>query len=439
MFDNFTNESSEKPECEAVTFEENEKEEYDLSEKITINSIFRAKIQSRTNGLQVESLLSSLVSGYYIIPKFQRKYIWKKKQVSNLALSLIKDVPIPPIYLYVNNRKKQVILDGQQRVTSLFLYFNDLWYEGTEEYHRLDFCGIEKKNNELKQEERKLALLDQNHEMAYTERSANRKTISENIKKISSELKKMGVSRSKFYIKDNENDIDISFSSFSDDEKEFLRRKRLDITIVECNDGFSSKVYADIFKLLNSGGKLLSAQEIRNGVYWELLLYDELFKVNKNTTWRAIYGKESDVSKDVEILLKILALNYYTVIKDNEIKIEYDGTFNWSNIMEEYSIKSATWSNEEVLSQIELLTDFLDAIKNINRAERKCNKAVFEASFVAYTKAKCTEDIEYMWLCELDQVKEFQKGEVLSNKQSVENRLTKALCLIKEKYGVYHS
>ena len=249
----------------------------------------------------------------------------------------------------------------------------------------------------------------------------------------------MGVSRSKFYIKDSEKDIDISFSSFSDDEKEFLRRKRLDITIVECKDAFSSKVYADIFKLLNSGGKLLSAQEIRNGVYWELLLYDKLFEVNKNTTWRAIYGKESDVSKDVEILLKILALNYYTVIKDNEIKIEYKGTFNWSNIMEEYSIKSATWSKDEVLSQIKLLTDFIDAIKNINRAEKKCNKAVFEASFVAYTKTKCTEDIEYMWLCELDKVKEFQKGEVLSNKKSVESRLTRALYLIEEKYGVYHS
>ena len=439
MFDNLTNEYSENPEYEAITFEENEKEEYDLSEKITINSILRATLVSFTNGLQVESLLSSLVSGYYLIPKFQRKYIWKKKQVSNLALSLIKDVPIPPLYLYVNNRKKQVILDGQQRVTSLFLYFNDLWYEGTEEYHRLDFCSIDVKNNELRQEERKMALLDKNDELSYAERSTKRKVINENIKRISLELKKMGVSRSKFYIKDSEKDIDISFSSFSDDEKEFLRRKRLDITVVECKDSFSSKVYADIFKLLNSGGKLLSAQEIRNGVYWELLLYDELFEVNKNTTWRAIYGKESDVSKDVEILLKILALNYYTVIKDNRIKIEYDGTFNWSNIMEEYSIESATWSKEKVLSQIKLLTDFIDAIKNINRAVKKCNKAVFEASFVAYTKAKCTEDIEYMWLCGLDQEKEFQKGQVLSNKKSVEDRLTKALYLIEEKYGVYHS
>ena len=169
MFDNFTNEYSENPEYEAITFEENENEEYDLSEKITINSIFRATVTSYTNGLQVESLLSSLVSGYYLIPKFQRKYIWKKKQVSNLALSLIKDVPIPPFYLYVNNRKKHVILDGQQRVTSLFLYFNDLWYEGTDEYHRLDFCSIDVKNNELRQEEKELALLDQNTEISNAE------------------------------------------------------------------------------------------------------------------------------------------------------------------------------------------------------------------------------------------------------------------------------
>lgn len=211
-------------------------------------------------------------------------------------------------------------------------------------------------------------------------------------------------------------------------------RKRIELTIVECNGPNASKVYADIFKLLNTGGKLLSAQEIRNGVYWELLLYEELFIVNKNKKWRAIYGKESAVSKDIEILLKVLSLNYYTTIEDDSIKIEYVGTFNWSNIMEDYSIISARWNDEEIHKQISLLTTFLDKIKDIN--EQRCNKAVFEATFVAYTKLNCSDAIEYEWLCGLEQAEEFQKGNVLSNKQSVESRLTKALCLIKEKYGV---
>lgn len=438
MFDNLTKENTDVAglDIEAVTFEENESEEFDLPEKIKTNNILRADLTSYTNGLQVESVLTSLVSGYYVIPKFQRKYIWKKSQVANLALSLIKDVPVPPIYLYINERKKQVVLDGQQRVTSLFLYFNDLWYAGVEEYRRLDFDKINTLNTALRNEEAALVQLSMNTNMLKKELAAEKKDIRDKIKSISGELKKLGLVRSKFYVKDGEEDKEISFSSFNDDEKEFLKRKRLDTTIVECRSENAPKVYADIFKLLNSGGKLLSAQEVRNGVYWELELYDSLFEANKNKQWREIYGKESDVSKDVEILLKILALNYYTEIKDEEIKIVYDGTFNWSNIMEDYSNIAARWGSKEVSEQINFLTNFLENIQNINRKESICNKAVFEASVVAYTKLKCSGVIEYKWLCSLGEEKEFQKGEVLSNKQSVEKRLTKALNLFKEKYIV---
>ncbi len=437
MFENIliSNAEDDNNEIEAVSFEENEEEIYDFPEKTKINNILRSELTSYTNGLQIESLINSLVTQYYLIPKFQRKYIWKKSQVANLALSLIKDIPIPPIYLYVNERKKQVILDGQQRATSLFLYFNDLWYVGVTEYKRLDFRVISDLNLALTAEENILNNLVENESLNKKEKTQKVKEAKEKIKNIKEELKKQGVARTKFYVEDKGVERDISFSSFSEDEKEFLKRKRLDITIVDCRSKNAPKVYAEIFKLLNSGGKLLSAQEVRNGVYWELFLYDRLFEVNKKTQWREIYGKESDVSKDVEILLKILSLNYYTTFAE-KISIDYDGTFNWSNIMEDYSDIAGTWSNENVEKQISLLINFLNNIKNIDRSVATCNKAVFEAAFVAYTKLNFTCDIEYTWLCSLGSEKEFQKGEVLSNKQSVEKRLNKALQMIKGRYGV---
>ena len=338
--------------------------------------------------------------------------------------------------MYVNERKKHVILDGQQRVTSLFLYFNDLWYVGADGFRRLDFKSIDEKNAALRDKEYELIQLKNSKDISKKELSDKLKTIKEDIKALTSDLKCLGVVRVKYFVKDGESEKEISYNSFSEDEKEFLKRKRLDTTIVECRSNNAPKVYSDIFRLLNSGGKQLSSQEIRNGVYWELELYDELFRVNTIKKWREIYGKESDVAKDIEILLKILALNYFTIIKEDKIKIEYEGTFNWSNIMEDYSSKSANWGHEEILEQIKLLTYFLEKIININKKENKCNKAVFEASFVVYTKLKIKDDIDYMWLCGLEKEKEFQKGEVLSNKQSVENRLTKALCLFREKYGV---
>ena len=53
-------------------------EEDNKKEKTSINNILKAKITNYTNGLQVESVISSLESGYYIIPKFQRRFVWKK-------------------------------------------------------------------------------------------------------------------------------------------------------------------------------------------------------------------------------------------------------------------------------------------------------------------------------------------------------------------------
>lgn len=98
-------------------------EEDDEKDHYKTNNILKAEISHYTNGLQVESVINSLESGFYVIPKFQRRFVWKKEQVANLALSIIKDVPIPPLYLYLGDNKRHVILDGQQRATAIFLYF----------------------------------------------------------------------------------------------------------------------------------------------------------------------------------------------------------------------------------------------------------------------------------------------------------------------------
>ena len=419
---------------EALTFAENESDKYDETAKLKIDNILHEKLTNRNNGLQCESVINSLISGYYVMPKFQRKFVWKKNQVANLALSLIKDVPIPPIYLYVNENKKEVILDGQQRVTSIFLYFNDLLYVGSESYARFDFKQISEINERLRTAEKELKKLDCNSILSKNERKEKIKECKEKIAEISTELKLCGFKRANYFVVDGDKEVEITYNLFSDEEKEYLLRKRLDVTVVECNSDNAPKVYASIFKLLNSGGKLLSSQEIRNGVYWETELYDRLFEVNRNENWRCIYGKESAYSKDVEILLKILALNYYTEIQENKIIINYPGTFNWSNIMEDYSSLAISWDSEQVTKEINHLINFLNNLENVTK-ELTCNKAVFEAAFVAYSKLNCDTHISFEWLCGIGAEEEFQQGAVLSNKQSVKNRLDKAFLLMGEKYG----
>lgn len=49
-----------------------------------------------------------------------------------MAISLIRGLPIPPIYVYRNEKKQMVIIDGQQRILSLFLYSKGKYIKNNE-------------------------------------------------------------------------------------------------------------------------------------------------------------------------------------------------------------------------------------------------------------------------------------------------------------------
>ena len=74
----------------------------DEVEEDIIGDLLNSAISSSNTGLQLESIINSLKTNYFKVPGFQRKFIWTKKQVASLALSIIKDIPIPPLYVYVN-------------------------------------------------------------------------------------------------------------------------------------------------------------------------------------------------------------------------------------------------------------------------------------------------------------------------------------------------
>ncbi|RHQ88727.1 DUF262 domain-containing protein [Clostridium sp. AF21-20LB] len=65
----------------------------------------------------------------YIIPKYQRKYRWNREQVVSLVESLLRGLPIPPIYTCRNANNQLEILDGQQRVMSLFFLLYRVFFK----------------------------------------------------------------------------------------------------------------------------------------------------------------------------------------------------------------------------------------------------------------------------------------------------------------------
>jgi 5-methylcytosine-specific restriction endonuclease McrA len=58
-----------------------------------------------------------------IDPEWQRKYVWDNKRASRLIESFLIDLPIPVIYLAINENGQYEVIDGLQRLTSVFNFF----------------------------------------------------------------------------------------------------------------------------------------------------------------------------------------------------------------------------------------------------------------------------------------------------------------------------
>lgn len=58
-------------------------------------------------------------------PDFQRNYVWKQKQKSELIESVIMGIPLPLIYLAETMEGNLVIVDGRQRLTTFFHFMDN--------------------------------------------------------------------------------------------------------------------------------------------------------------------------------------------------------------------------------------------------------------------------------------------------------------------------
>lgn len=59
-----------------------------------------------------------------IDPEWQRSYVWDVRRASKLIESFIVDIPVPVIYLAKDETGKYLVIDGVQRLTSVFKFFN---------------------------------------------------------------------------------------------------------------------------------------------------------------------------------------------------------------------------------------------------------------------------------------------------------------------------
>lgn len=188
------------------------------------------------------------------IPDFQREFVWSIKQSSLLMDSFLCGLPVPPVFFYIDEKNKNLVIDGQQRILSVvyFLegYFGDESTQGRRQVFRLS--GLDE--------------------------------------------------RSPYYNK--------KFIDLDETDQRKLRHSVLRaVNIRQINPTGEGTSAYHIFERLNTGGTPLKPQEIRNCVFRGPLSI-RLKEANKDPNWRKILGKKTldKHQKDIEILLRVFAL-----------------------------------------------------------------------------------------------------------------------------------
>lgn len=202
----------------------------------------------------LELLASQVGRGDIIIPFYQRNYVWKIEQASRLIESFLMGLPVPQVFLYVNDEDLLEVIDGQQRILSVKYFFDGFFGEPDNQDRRVIF---------------KL------------------KGLSE---------------RSEYNGK--------SFAELSPRDQRKLRNSTLRaINIKQLKPSLRNDSVFHIFERLNTGGTQLKPQEIRNAVYRGKIV-DSLKELNSTEGWHEILGlKKADKNqKDVELILRLFAL-----------------------------------------------------------------------------------------------------------------------------------
>jgi len=208
---------------------------------------FRYAITSYGADYPVDSIVKRITDEIIYVPPFQRKFVWNIAQASKFVESLILGLPVPGVFLSrENSTGRMLIVDGQQRLTTLHAFYNGI-FKGRE----FKLTGLQSNLNGQ------------------------------------------------------------TYKSLDSGDRIRLDDSIIHATIIRQDepDDQESSIYL-IFERLNTGGKPLTAQEIRACIYYGD--FNELLNsLTELSDWRDVFGKENERLKEQELILRFFALYYF--------------------------------------------------------------------------------------------------------------------------------
>src|SRR6266404_4860605 len=230
------------------------------------------------NDFNISTIYSFLESGSVRIPGFQRNFVWDIGRSSKLIESLILGLPVPQLFLYEEGRNSFLVIDGQQRLMSIYYFIKE----------------------RFPRKEKRAAL-----KSIFAQEGKIPDTILAEDEYFEPFRLKLPAQ-----IPGQPNKFDKkTYSSLGDYKSRFdLRPIRNVIVKQNVPRDDDSSIY-EIFNRLNSGGMNLRPQEIRTSLYHSGF-YEMLYRINRLEGWRRILKTpEPDLhNKDIEILLRGFAM-----------------------------------------------------------------------------------------------------------------------------------
>jgi Protein of unknown function DUF262 len=97
----------------------------DAVEDEIVKQPFRVVYQTNNFLLpQIRDLIAT-GEGVNLRPEYQRRLRWTNKQKSLLIESLLLNIPVPPVFFYENDLARYEVMDGQQRLNAIKEFFNN--------------------------------------------------------------------------------------------------------------------------------------------------------------------------------------------------------------------------------------------------------------------------------------------------------------------------
>jgi hypothetical protein len=230
------------------------------------------------NDFNLVTLVSFMDSGAIKIPDFQRNYVWDIKRASKLIESIIIGLPVPQVFLYEEGRNSFLVIDGQQRLLSVYFFFKGRF---PRKERRVELRAIFAKHTGFPK-----AILDDDDYFT----SFRLQLIPPH--------------------PDHPNKFSkVDYESLGDLKTTFDLRTIRNVIIKQTTPSGDDSAMFEIFNRLNTGGINLKPQEIRTSLYHSEF-YAMIYRINALPQWRSLTGiNVPDLNmKDCEIILRSLAM-----------------------------------------------------------------------------------------------------------------------------------